>query len=69
MCEAKKGWMKKYLSKVIQLVKKFKEASFVQLPREENMEAYAFAKAALAGEAKEEFDKLQYMLSIDLPEV
>ena len=69
MCEAKKGWMKKYLSKVMQLVKKFKEANFVQLLREENMEADALAKAALAGEAKDEFDKVQYMQSIDLPEV
>ena len=69
MCEAKKGWMKKYLSKVMQLVKKFKEANFVQLLREENMEADALAKATLAGEAKDEFDKVQYMLSIDLPEV
>ena len=69
MCEAKKGWMKKYLSKVMQLVKKFKEANFVQLLREENMEAEALAKAAMAGEAKDEFDKVQYMLSIDLPEV
>ena len=69
MCEAKKGWMKKYLSKVMQLVKKFKEANFVQLLREENMEADALAKAALAGEAKDKFDKVQYMLSIDLPEV
>ena len=29
MCEAKEGRMKKYLSKVRQLIKKFKEASFV----------------------------------------
>ena len=35
MCEAKESWMKKYLHKVRQLVKKFKEASFVQLSREE----------------------------------
>ena len=69
MCEAKKGWMKKYLSKVIQLVKKFKEASFVQLPREENIEADALAKVALAREAMDEFDKVQYMPSIDLLEV
>ena len=69
MCEAKEGWMKKYLNKVRQLVKKFKEASFVQLPREENMEADALAKAASAGEAMDEFDKVQYMPSIDLPEI
>ena len=68
-CEAKEGWMKKYLNKVRQLVKKFKEASFVQLPREENMEADALAKTTLAMEAMDEFDKVQYIPSIDLPEV
>ena len=31
--------MKKYLEKVLRLVKKFKEIDFVQIPREENMEA------------------------------
>ena len=31
--------MKKYLEKVLQLVKKFKETDFVQIPREEIMEA------------------------------
>ena len=51
MCEAKEGRMKKYLNMVRQLVKKFKEANFVQLPREENMEAGALAKAASAREA------------------
>ena len=50
--------MKKYLNKVKQLVKKFKEASFVQLLREENMEADALAKSALAGEPMDEFDKI-----------
>ena len=68
-CEAKEGRMKKYLNKVRQLVKKFKEASFVQLPREENMEADALTKAASVGEAMDEFDKIQYMPSIDLPKV
>ena len=61
--------MKKYLNKVKQLVKKFKEASFVQLPKEENMEADALAKAASTGEPMDKFDKVQYMPSIDLPEV
>ena len=61
--------MKKYLSKVKQLVKKFREASFVQLPREENMEADALAKVALAGEAMDECDKVQYMPSINLPKI
>ena len=69
MCEAKESRKKKYLNKVKQLVKKFKEVSFVQLSREENMEADALAKAASAGEPMDEFDKVQYMPSIDLPEI
>ena len=69
MCETKESRMKKYLNKVRQLVKKFKEANFVQLLREENMEAGALAKVALAREAMDEFDKVQYMPSIDLLEV
>ena len=69
MCEDKEDRMKKYLSRVKQLVKKFKEASFVQFLREENMEAEVLAKAALAGGAKDEYDKVQYMLSIDLLEI
>ena len=58
MCEAKEDRMKKYLNKVKQLIKKFKEASFVQLPREENMEADALAKAASAEGAMDECDKV-----------
>ena len=69
ICEAKEDRMKKYLSKVKQLVKKFKEASFVQLPREENMEADVLAKVASAGRAMNKYDKVQYMLSIDLLEI
>ena len=69
ICEAKESWTKKYLNKVKQLVKKFKEASFVQLPRDENMEAVALAKVALAREPMDELDQVQYMPSIDLPEV
>ena len=69
MCEAKEDWMKNYLNKVRQFVKKFKEASFVQLPREENMEADALAKASSVGGAMDEYDKVQYMPSIDLPEI
>ena len=45
-CEAKEERMKKYLEKVLHLVKKFKEANLVQIPREENMEADALAKEA-----------------------
>ena len=33
------------------------------------MEANALAKAALAEEAMDECDKIQYMTSIDLPEI
>ena len=65
MCEAKEDRMKKCLSRVKQLVKKFKETSFVQLLNEENMEADVLAKATLAGGAMDKYEKIQYMLSID----
>ena len=58
MCEVREGRMKKYLSKVKQLIKKFKEAGFVQLPREENIKADALAKAASAAKTMDEFDKV-----------
>ena len=61
--------MKKYLSKVKRLIKKFKEASFLQVPREENMEADTLAKATLTDGPVDELDEVQYMPSIDLPEV
>ena len=67
--ETKKERMRKYLNKVVRLVKKFKEASFVQILKEVNMEADALAKEASANEAMDEFDEIQYMPSIDLPEV
>ena len=68
-CEAKEERMKKYLEKVLQLVKKFKEATFVQIPREENMDADALAKAASANQPMDEFDEIQYLPSIDIPDV
>ena len=68
-CEAKEERMKKYLEKVLQLVKKFKETDFIQIPKEENMEADALAKEALVNEAIDEFDEVQYIPSIDLPKV
>ena len=68
-CKVKEERMKKYLEKVLQLVKKFKETNFVQIPREENVEADALAKEASANEPMDEFDEVQYILSIDLPEV
>ena len=61
--------MKKYLEKVLLLVKKFKEVNFVQIPREENVEADILAKEALATESTDEFDEVQYVPSIDLLEV
>ena len=67
--EAKEGRMKKYLEKVLHLVKKFKEINFVQILREENMEADALTKEASATRAMDEFDEVQYVLSIDLPKV
>ena len=61
--------MEKYLEKKLQLVKKFKETNFVQIPREENMEADALAKEASANQPMDEFDEIQYIPSIDIPEV
>ena len=45
-CEVKEERMKKYLNKVKHLIKEFKEASFFQILREENMEADTLAKEA-----------------------
>ena len=67
--EAKEGQMKKYLKKVLLLVKKFKEVNFVQIPREENVEADILAKEASTIESTDEFDEVQYVPSIDLLEV
>ena len=67
--EAKEKRMEKYLNKVRCLIKKFNEAHFVQLPREENMETDTLAKEASVSELTEKFDEVQYMPSIDLPEV
>ena len=61
--------MKKYLEKVLLLVKKFKEANFVQIQREENVEADVLAKEASTTKPMNEFDEVQYVPSIDLPEV
>ena len=45
-------------------MKKFKEINFVQILREENMEANALATGAM-----DKFDEVQYVPSIDLPEM
>ena len=67
--EAKEGRMKKYLEKVLRLVKKFKEVDFVHIPREENMEADTLAKESSATGATNKFDEVQYIPSIDLSKV
>ena len=58
-CEAKEERMKKYLNKVKRLVQNFKEDSFLQVQREENMEANALAKTASADGSMDEYDKVQ----------
>ena len=68
-CEAKEERMRKYLNRVVRLVKKFKEVDFVQIPREKNLEADTLAKEALANEAMNEFNEIQYMPSIDFSKV
>ncbi|XP_065624889.1 uncharacterized protein LOC136065515 [Quercus suber] len=68
-CEANEDRMKRYLKKVLRLVKKFKEANFVQIPREENIEADTLVKEVSANEAMDKIDEIQYMPSIDLPEI
>ena len=50
-------------------MKKFKETNFVQIPREENMEADALVKEASTNQPMDEFDEVRYIPSIDLSEV
>lgn len=69
ICEVKEDRMKRYLKKVLRLVKKFKEAKFVQISREENIKANTLVKEASVNEAMDKFDEIQYMPSIDLPEI
>ena len=61
--------MKKYLEKVLRLVKKFKKTDFIQIPREENMEVNTLVNEASTNEVMYEFDEIQYIPSIDIPEV
>ena len=69
MYEVKEERMRKYLSRVMRLIKRFEKADFVQIPREENVEADSIAKKASTNESMDEFDEIQYMPSIDIPEV
>ena len=48
--ETKEERMRKYLDRVIRLVKRFKEADFIQIPRKESVEADTLAKEASANE-------------------
>ena len=50
-------------------MKKFKEANFIQILKEENAEADTLTKEASATRVMDEFDEIQYVPSIDLPEV
>ena len=68
-CEAKEERMKKYLSKVKRIIRKFKEANFLQVCKEENIKADALTKAASADGLADELEEVQYMPSIDLLEV
>ena len=61
--------MKKCFSRVKLLTNKFKEVTFIQVLREENMEADALAKAAFVDGSVDELDEVQYMPSVDLPEL
>ena len=51
------------------LIKKFKKATFIQVLRKENMEADALAKATSINGSVDELHEVQYMPSIDLPEM
>ena len=67
--EAKEERMRKYLNMVTRLIKRFEEADFVQILREENVKADTIMKEALANESMDKFDEIQYIQSIDIPEV
>ena len=67
--EAKEERMKKYFNQVRHHVKRFKEASFIQVLREENIKVDTLAREALMNDSMDEFDEIQYMPSINLSEV
>ena len=68
-CEAKEEGMRRYLGKVKQCIKSFTTAQFQQIPREDNMEANVLAKIAFTDEIMSDQIKIQYISSIDVPEV
>ena len=57
-CKAKEERMKKYLNRIRHFVKKFKETSFIQAPREGNMATDALVKEALADGSVDESDEV-----------
>ena len=59
----------KYLGKVKQCIKSFTTAPFQQIPREDNMEVDILAKTTFADEKMSDQIKIQYIPSIDIPEV
>ena len=61
--------MKRYLSKVKQCIKDFTMAKFHQIPREENLETDSLAKVESVDKLVDNQIKVQYILSIDVPEV
>ena len=46
--------MRKYLNRMMRLIKRFEEADFVQIPREKNVEADTLANEALTNGAMDE---------------
>ena len=69
MYEAKEERMKKYLGRVMRLVKRFEKTDFIQISREENVEADTIAKEASTNESMDESDEVQYMPRIDVLKV
>ena len=67
--EAKEERMRKYFNRVMRLMKRFEETNFIQIPREKNVEANTLVKEASANGAMDEFDEIQYILSVNIPEV
>ena len=61
--------MKKYLNKAKHCIKGFTMAKFHQIPREENMDVDSLAKVASVDDLINDKIKIQYILSIDVPEV
>ena len=61
--------MKKYLNKAKHCIKGFTMAKFHQIPREENMDVDSLAKVASVDDLINNKIKIQYILSIDVPEV